>query len=101
EYLGIGSNEPYNMEHPQEAHVQLSGRPRYYIYDRARNAVLEHRVTFDDLGPFDWDWTVRPLHMAGANEAHVYFVSLGGDLVCISNAEEATASEPLSAQKLV
>ena len=97
-YLGFGTNEPYDVEHLDRGASSLSGRPRFYIFDRDRGLRVEYDVQWQRAGRFDWVWCFeRP--QRGGRGTEVSFVEMpDSSLICISDEEMANAASNYSRQ---
>lgn len=101
QYLGFGTNEPYDLDHPGRAKAASVGRPRFYIYDRRRAIEMSYDVSWMQLGSFDWDWTIRPIHISG-DVIEVDFVQLlDGSRHCLADREIVNAAADLNEQRML
>lgn len=92
-YAGFGTNQPYNAEHPHSE--SFSHRPRYRVFDRDSGESYEYIVAWHDCGPFDRDWSHKPVVWSG-DVARLEFVSLPDDSrLCLSDREVVAAGDGL------
>ena len=97
-YVGFGSNEPHDQEHPEKlSGVASTGKPRFYIYDATHSSSAVHEVAWDEQEVFDWDWTYLPPRRE-RNEVVVQFVRFpDASLHCLSDRYLAARSRGIDA----
>lgn len=100
-YLGFGTNEPYDLDHLDRTGSALSGRPRFYIFDRDRRVRLEYQVRWQRGNRFDWKWNRRVL-VRGSDATTVSFVEFPDEsLICLSDEEMVNAASGLTQDKVL
>jgi hypothetical protein len=88
-YAGFGANQPYKQTHPHEARFQH--RPRYRVFDRDSGQRYKYRVTWRELGPFDWNWTHIPMKEDSRGVTLRFVRLLDGSYLCLSDEEVVDA----------
>lgn len=83
-YVGMGTNEPYDLEHPEPFQ---NGRPRFYIYDSDRNIEFVHKFTETDHGPYDMSWIYAEPIRAGMRTSVDFVRLIDGSPISLADPE--------------
>jgi len=87
-YIGMGTNEPYDMEHPEKSCGLLSNRPRFFIFDVENNYIFQHRVKILSKSCFQGDFKFKEiLHNKDGSHTVDFLSLIDGSLYCYSDLE--------------
>lgn len=102
QYIGFGSNEPHDLEHPAKLDgTYLAGKPRFYIFDVARDLGLFHEVTWVTGDLFDWDWSYVPIREDGLAKIVEFVRFPDGTMHCLSDRYLARAAAGMTRDTLL